>query len=142
MEGVYMNPEIVGHVRQSWAKVAPIAPLAAALFYNNLFALEPGLKSLFKGDMEIQGGKLVQMIDVAISKLDALDELVPALQGLGARHAAYGVEDEHYTMVGEALLSTLAQGLGDEFTAPVREAWTRVYEVMATVMMDAGNGVA
>lgn len=137
-----MNSEIVGLVRQSWAQVVPIAPQAAALFYNNLFALNPGLKFLFKGDMEIQGEKLVQMIDVAVSKLDALDELIPALQGLGVRHAAYGVEDGDYTMVGEALLATLAQGLGDAFTAPVREAWTRVYEVMAKVMIDAGNGGA
>jgi methyl-accepting chemotaxis protein len=126
-------------VRQSWAQVVPIAPQAAALFYQNLFAADPALRPLFKGNMVEQGHKLTQMLGVAVSKLDDLETLVPVLQDLARRHVGYGVQASHYQTVGAALLKTLAQGLGDEFTPPVREAWVAVYDVVADVMVNASE---
>ncbi len=132
-----MNQDTVALVQRSWRKVATIAPQAAGIFYGHLFAADPELKLLFKGDMEQQGKKLMQMIGAAVNKLDDLDTLVPILQGLGQRHVVYGVEDSHYKTVGSALLKTLAQGLGDDFTDSVKNAWTTVYNLMAEVMMNA-----
>lgn len=132
-----MNDEIISQVQQSWAKVQPIASQAAELFYKNLFELDPSLKSLFKGDMKAQGEKLMQMIGTAVAKLTELDTLVPALQGLGKRHAGYGVVTAHYDTVGAAFLNTLSQGLGEDFTPAVKAAWTTVYGVMSKVMIEA-----
>lgn len=136
-----MQSETIALVQQSWKKVATIAPKAAELFYQNLFNADPSLKPLFKGDMHEQGKKLMQMIGAAVDKLHDLPTLVPILQGLGKRHSGYGVEDAHYQTVGAALLKTLGQGLGDDFTAEVKEAWTTVYTVMAQVMTDAARPV-
>jgi hemoglobin-like flavoprotein len=86
--------------------------------------------------MQEQGQKLLQMIDVAVGQLNHLDRLVPTLQQLGQRHAAYGVLPAHYETVGAELLDTLARGLGDEFTKPVRTAWASVYGTMAQVMTE------
>lgn len=46
-----MTPENQALVRDSFAKVVPIAPRAAALFYDRLFELDPSLRPLFQGDM-------------------------------------------------------------------------------------------
>lgn len=132
-----MNPQIVQMVQQSWAKVLPIAPQAAALFYNNLFTLDPSLKPMFTGDMQAQGARLMSMIGAAVGKLEDLDTLVPILQGLGRRHDGYGVRPAHYDTVGAALLQTLEQALSDDFTPPVRAAWAHVYAVMTSVMQEA-----
>jgi Globin len=43
-----MTPENQTLVRDSFAKVVPIAPQAAAMFYDRLFMLDPSLKPLFK----------------------------------------------------------------------------------------------
>jgi nitric oxide dioxygenase len=59
------------------------------------------------------------------------------VRALGARHAGYGVEEEHYATVGAALLWTLDKGLGAEFTPAVREAWTTTYSLLANTMIDA-----
>jgi methyl-accepting chemotaxis protein len=134
-----MNQETIRLVQESWQSVAAIAPQAAALFYTNLFEADPKLKPLFKGNMEEQGKKLMQMIGAAVGKLNDLDTLVPILQNLGKRHVGYGVQDAHYTTVGGALLKTLSQGLGKDFTKPVEAAWTTVYGVMAGVMVEAGK---
>jgi len=138
-----MNPNTVSLVTRSWAQVAPIAPEAARLFYGNLFSADPTLKPLFRSqDMDAQGAKLMQMIGAAVAKLNDLPTLVPILKSLGRRHGDYGVEDAHYATVGGALLKTLGQGLGEAFTPDVEAAWTEVYGVMASVMMDAAHAPA
>ncbi len=134
-----MNKRTVKLVQDSWKKVTPIAPQAAELFYQNLFAADPALKPLFRGDMTEQGRKLMQMIDAAVGKLNDLETLVPVLQGLAQRHDGYGVKKKDYQTVGTALLTTLEGGLGKEFTAEVKEAWTAVYGLMADVMIAASS---
>lgn len=126
-------------VQESFAKVAPIAEAAAEMFYNRLFEIDSRLSELFKGDMKEQGRKLMGMIEAAVSGLDNLDKLVPAVQALGARHSGYGVQPAHYGMVAEALLWTLGQGLGDDFTPEVEVAWTKVYTVLAETMIAASE---
>ena len=130
-----MTPEIKRQVQDSWNKVIPIADVAGKLFYTNLFEADPTLKPLFKGDIEQQSAKLTAMITAAVSRLDDLDILVPILESLGKRHVGYGVKPEHYQTVGAALIKTLQQGLGQEFTDETKHAWTVVYGVMADVMI-------
>lgn len=135
-----MKQETIRLVQNSWKEVAKISPQAAELFYKNLFDADPSLRRLFKGDMQAQGKKLMQMIGAAVGKLDDLDSLVPILQSLGQRHVSYGVSSAHYETVGGALLKTLAQGLGDAFTPSVKAAWTEVYGVMSNTMIQAASG--
>ncbi len=130
-----MQPSDVALVQQSWEQVLPIADTAAQLFYGRLFELDPTLKRMFaQTDMAEQRKKLMQIITVAVRGLNRLDELVPAVEALGSRHAGYGVTEGHYNTVGEALLWTLEKGLGDAFTAQTRAAWTETYVTLATVM--------
>lgn len=135
-----MDPKYLELVKSSFDKVTPIADTAAAMFYAKLFELDPTLKPLFKGDMKQQGRKLMAMIGAAVNGLGKLDQLIPVVQGLGRRHVGYGVKPEHYATVGTALLWTLEQGLGPDFTDETRDAWSEVYEVLATVMQDAAYG--
>ena len=134
-----MNASQVALVQQSWKQVLPIREQAAALFYSKLFERDPALRPLFRGDMVEQGKKLMMMIGTAVAGLSRLEELVPAVRDLGARHAGYGVQDAHYDTVAAALLDTLAIGLGDAFTDEVRAAWVTVYTVLADTMKDAAR---
>jgi|GEM_PF-135548 len=132
-----LSDKTIKLAQESWAKTIPIAAQAANLFYSGLFVRDPSLKALFHGDMVIQGEKLMKMIGFAVSKLNDLDSLIPELHGLGRRHATYGVQASHYETVGAAFLDTLKQGLGDDFTEPVRDAWVSVYGVLSKVMTEA-----
>jgi len=127
-------------VQATWAQVAPNAPAVAALFYARLFELDPSLRALFAhADMREQGRKLTTMLTVAVNSLDRLEDLIPAVEALGRRHAGYGVRDEHYDIVGRALLDTLAAGLGAAFTPEARDAWSEVYAALAGVMRRAAG---
>ena len=126
-------------VQNTFATVTPIADDVAALFYRRLFELDPSLERLFRGDMKEQRKKLMQMLTAAVKGLDRLDQLVPVVEDLGRRHAAYGVADAHYDTVGAALLWTLEKGLGAAFTPEVKDAWATVYGVLATTMKNAAR---
>lgn len=134
-----MNEHTIGLVKESFDLVEPMASEVGALFYANLFRADPALKPLFKGDMRVQGDKLVQMIATAVGKLDQPEVLLPVLRQLGLRHAGYGVVDSHYDTVGAALIKTLAQGLGPAFSDEVREAWLEVYAIVSTTMKSAAR---
>jgi nitric oxide dioxygenase len=87
--------------------------------------------------MAAQRKILMQTLTVVVKSLDKLEQLMPAVQALGRRHAGYGVREAHYARVGEALLWTLEQGLGATFTPPVRAAWAEAYGILASVMIAA-----
>ncbi|MES2948278.1 MAG: globin family protein [Pseudomonadota bacterium] len=129
-----MNSEEINLVQSSFAEVRPIAVVAAELFYQRLFTLDPSLRPMFKGDMAHQGRMLMSMLHASVNGLTNLDALVPVVRQLGARHVNYGVRAEHYATVGSALLWTLEQGLGDKFTPAVRQAWATAYELLSDVM--------
>jgi hemoglobin-like flavoprotein len=132
-----MTPEQIALVKTTWSQVVPIKDKAAELFYGKLFELDPAVKPLFKSDMAEQGRKLTQALNTVVNSLDNLDSLVPNIQDMGRRHAAYGVTPEHYDTVGTALLWTLEAGLGAAFTGEVKAAWARAYEMLASVMKAA-----
>ncbi|MDJ0951527.1 MAG: globin family protein [Alphaproteobacteria bacterium] len=132
-----MTPQDLYLVQSSWEKVRPISAQAAELFYARLFSTAPELKGLFKGDMREQGQRLMDMIDTAVNGLETWDQLVPAVQELGKRHAGYGVKDADYDAVAAALLWTLDTGLGDAFTDEVERAWIRTYTALADAMKSA-----
>lgn len=137
-----MNATQIELVQSSFSQVLPIADDAAALFYGRLFELDPSLRPMFRGDMKEQGKKLMTMIAVVVNGLKKLEQILPAVQTLGARHSAYGVRDEHYDTVGAALIWTLGQGLGEAFTDEVRDAWVAAYTLLATTMKDAAAQAA
>lgn len=134
-----MTPEQVGLVRSSFAEVAVLGRQAGALFYQNLFELDPSLRVLFKGDPAEQHATLLSSLALVVDALDRPAEMLPAVRALGRRHAHYGVRSEHYATVGRALIRTLEQGLGAGFTPAVRAAWLDAYGLLAWTMMAAAE---
>jgi len=135
-----MTPTQVQLIRSSWAAVEPIADDAATIFYGRLFELDPSLTHLFSHtDMPKQRKVLMQTLAVVVKSIDRIEQLVPAVEALGRRHAGYGVQTEHYATVGAALIWTLERGLGDAFTTDVREAWEAAYGTLASVMIAASH---
>ena len=137
-----MTPEQIALVKSTWTQVLPIQDQAASLFYGRLFELDPSVKPLFPNDLAAQGRKLMNTINVAVNARDKLDTIAPVIAEMGRRHVGYGVVDAHSDTVGDALLWTLQQGLGDAFTDEAREAWTLTYTTIAAVMKEGAKQAA
>jgi len=137
-----MTPDKVALVQTSFQKVAPIADTAADLFYGRLFEIAPQVRPMFPDDMSEQKTKLMKMLATAVTHLHEVEKIVPAVQHLGRTHAGYGVTDDQYDVVAEALIWTLGKGLGDDFTDEVQGAWVEAYTLLATVMKQAAAEVS
>jgi nitric oxide dioxygenase len=132
-----MTPQQIALVRESFAKVVPIKEEAAALFYDRLFAIDPSTRPLFRGDMKSQGAKLMAAIAAVVKAFDRLETMLDHLRALARRHDRYGVQEADYASVGAALLWTLEQGLGFDFTPEVRDAWATAYGLLSSAMIEA-----
>lgn len=89
--------------------------------------------------MENLGHKLMTTLEIAVGMLDDMKALVPVLQGLGRRHASYGVTDDMYASAQEALLLTLRKGLGSEYTGDTRTAWAWILRIIFGICIEAAN---
>jgi len=127
-------------VQSSFRMIQPVAGTAAEIFYRRLFEIDPTLAVLFKGNMNEQGRKFMQVLAVSVGGLSNMATLVPVVQQLGLRHVGYGVRVEHYDVVRDALLWTLARVLQDAYTDEVRSSWLTAFAMLAGVMKEAAWG--
>jgi len=135
-----MTPSQIADVQNSFKAVLLISDQAGALFYGRLFEIAPGVRSLFTGSMEEQARKLMLTLATVVKGLDRMDTIMPALQALAVRHVKYGALPEHYPVVGEALIWTLEQGLGEAFTPEIRASWVTAYGTLSGAMIEAATG--
>jgi len=111
----------------------------SAAFYRELFRLPPLVKTLFLTGIKDQSNKFAQFFELLIRSLNDPEKLLPALKALGKRHAKYRVVEQHYEMVGTALMNTLNKSLGAGFTPEVEETWWKMYRLVTMVMLDAAE---
>jgi hemoglobin-like flavoprotein len=130
-----LDPEQKHRLRKTFALVERQSHVAALVFYQRLFELNPMLRPLFKTDIELQAAKLMDMLSSALSLMEKPEELNETLEELGARHVGYGVKTEHYETVGDALLAMLSTVLGKDFTPDTHKAWTELYQFIASTML-------
>ncbi|GLS17316.1 hemoglobin [Labrys miyagiensis] len=135
-----MTPREIDLVQTSFAKVIPIADTAAGLFYERLFEIAPEVRPMFPADLAEQRRKLMAALGMVVGGLRKLDAILPAVKTLAVRHVGYGVSAAHYAPVGEALVWTLQQGLGEGFSAETREAWLLAYRLLAGAMIAEAYG--
>ena len=137
-----MTPEQIILVQTSYASIVPNAERVVADFYRRLFELDPALRPLFQREIPAQTRKFVTMLDLLVGDLSQLDRLLPAIELLGIRHAAYGATSTHYREVRRALLAALEEELKDGWSQELQGAWTSGYNLVATIMQAAAERAA
>jgi hemoglobin-like flavoprotein len=130
-----MDPEQMHLLRTSYAVIEQRPMVAALIFFQRLFELEPRLQPLFRSSIEEQACRFLEQMASAFQLLDQPAELAVKIEELGARHVGYGARPEHYSLVRRALLDMLPAVLGAEFNAEVRLAWNQFYDVLQSSML-------
>ena len=126
-------------VQTSFARLTVMPEVAGALFYERLFAANPGFRPLFTNDMRVQGVKLMSMLEMIVNNLPEPGQILPAVRDLAVRHVEYGVKLADYDALREALIWTFEQALGEDCTPAVRKAWTACYDELADEMKAAAG---
>ncbi|MEM8793343.1 MAG: globin domain-containing protein [Pseudomonadota bacterium] len=126
-------------IRRSHDQVREQLDEASSAFYDNLFEVSEEIRAMFRGDMQDQGMRFMTAIEVIVHALDAPEELERTLQGLGAGHAALGVEPAHYAIMNDVLIDTLAQFAGETWSADTEAAWRKALGEVAGRMREAAH---
>jgi hemoglobin-like flavoprotein len=126
-----MSPREILLIKNSWSFTVMHTQEAGELFYQKLFALDPTLEKLFTENSSKQAGKFMQMLTYLIMHLQQLDSLTEEVQGLAARHVAYGIQPGHIPTVGQALLDTLSEISGSRWDKETAHAWDKMYTHLA-----------
>jgi hemoglobin-like flavoprotein len=127
-------------IKRTWKMFRSIDPvLVGDAFYSKLFNDTPALRKMFPKNMDEQYRKLMDMLSTVVARLDNLNELTDDIAAMAQRHVQYGVRPAHYKLVGKALLWTLEQGLGNDWTDEVKKAWSTCYSVLSDTMINAAS---
>ena len=133
--GMSLTRQQIQLIKNSWKSLRGVRPeLIADIFYSKLFTDNPRLRKMFPADMKQQYMKLMDMLNTIVLRLDKPGQMDDEIKAMAARHAGYGVKTTHYKQVGDALLWTLKQGLGDSWNTEVESAWIACYDVLAAAM--------
>ncbi len=121
----------------SFDLVAPRGDELMDVFYARLFAAAPAVKPLFAGtDLKKQKGMLLATLVLLRKSLRDLEVIVPKLRECGARHVAYGARPEHYPVVGEVLIASMAEIAGPAWTDEYEQAWSTAFGIVAGAMIE------
>ncbi|MBV8590809.1 MAG: 2Fe-2S iron-sulfur cluster binding domain-containing protein [Acetobacteraceae bacterium] len=135
----FHRPDHILLVQSSFDRVAGRLTDFSERFYAILFEANPELRPLFQHDLTIQAKMLASMLSSLVKGLNRMQEIEGGLRMLGKRHRDYKVARTDYDKVFRALLLTLEEFVGDDFTPKTRHAWTAVYGMMAKTMIDAAG---
>lgn len=134
MDNSPLNQDEIVVLRSTWAMLKPIPHVLTNLFYSRLFEEHPSMRALFSRDLYVQRAKLMATLDYLIAALDQPEKFRATAARLGVAHRSYGVQDEDYVRVEQALRWALARSLGPGYTPEVETAWKKLYMLVAAHM--------
>ncbi len=123
-------------VEESFAKL-PDGQRFAEHFYQKISEQSPHLMPLFANtSMTKMANKLLAALTAMVAALHDPEKLQNMLGPLGQRHLSYGVLESHYSIVGQTLLQTFEEELGEQWTDDYAAAWSEVYSNAARIMQE------
>ena len=128
MSGMNLTPLEEEWVTQTFAEIAPQVEVATEVFFNRLFEVMPETQAMFRGHEK--RSEMFHILATAVKSLSYSGKAGPDLTALGGRHVTYGVQREQFEVVGQVLMWTFEQILGEKFTPQIRAAWEKVYAAL------------
>lgn len=109
-------------------------------FYRRMFANRPELRNLFNQTHQASGTQahtLAHAVYAYAANIDNLGALGSAVGRIANKHASLNIRPEHYPIVGENLLASVVEVLGDAVDEQTLEAWRAAYAQLAGIMIGA-----
>jgi nitric oxide dioxygenase len=131
-----LSDKSLGVVQATAAVVVAHADEITAHFYSRMFAAHPELLRVFNQGNQATGEQskalagsvvayAVQLIDPEAPSFDHV------MRRIAYKHVSLGIRPEQYTIVGEHLLASVGEVLGDAVTPEIAAAWSEVYWLFA-----------
>src|SRR6185437_1565887 len=135
-----LTPDQISRVKATAPVFAQHGATITKHFYRRMFASRPELKNLFNQTHQSSGGQadvLAHAVYAYAANIDNLGALGAAVGRISHKHASLNIRPEHYPIVGENLLASVVEVLGDAVDEATLEAWRAAYAQLARIMIGA-----
>ena len=106
-------------------------------FYNRMFQYNPELKNMFNMGNQQNSKQQTALAMAVLAYAENIEDpsvLLPVVGNIGHKHTSLDIRPEHYTIVGNHLIASIGEVLGEAATPELVEAWTIAYNQLAALM--------
>lgn len=139
-----LSPEHTQIIKATVPVLAEHGVTITTHFYKRMLGAHPELKNIFNSAHQANGTQpaaLAHSVWAYAANIDNLGALNAAVSRIAHKHASLGVKAEHYPIVGEHLLASIKEVLGDAATPPILSAWTAAYQQLADIFINYEQGL-
>ncbi len=107
-------------------------------FYKRMFSHNPEVAPFFNPAHQTAGKQqraLAGAITAYAANIDNLEVLGSAVELIAQKHASLMIKPEHYPIVGENLLASIREVLGEAATDEIINAWAAAYGFLADILI-------
>ncbi|MBP7722534.1 MAG: NO-inducible flavohemoprotein [Alphaproteobacteria bacterium] len=107
-------------------------------FYKRMFSHNPEVAPLFNPANQFAGSQqraLAAAICAYAANIDNLEVLGGAVELIAQKHASLRIKPEHYPIVGENLLASIREVLGEAATDEIINSWGEAYGFLADILI-------
>lgn len=130
-----LSQETISTVKASIPLIREQGLEISSRMYEILFEKHPETKALFSESIEKQPKILAAALSAYADNIDQIENLHDKLMYIANAHVKSNVHEEHYPMVGDAILTAMKEILADKATPEVLEAWGQAYNYLAQILL-------
>ncbi|MFE3872633.1 NO-inducible flavohemoprotein [Flavobacterium sp. ZS1P70] len=107
-------------------------------FYQRMLKSNPDLKNIFNMANQASGKQQNALTGAVLAYAENIDDpsvLINVLKSIGNKHVSLNIAPEQYDIVGNHLIGSIKEVLGDLATVALVEAWTCAYQELAQIMI-------
>lgn len=133
-----LSPATIEVVKQTVPVLQEHGETLTRHFYQRMFSHNPEVKAFFNPAHQQAGTQqraLAGAICAYAQHIDNPSALASAVELIAQKHASLGIKAEHYPIVGENLLASIREVLGEAATDEIINAWAEAYGVLADIFI-------
>ena len=107
-------------------------------FYQRMLSNNPELKNIFNMSNQASGKQQNALSGAVLAYAENIENptvLINTLKSIGNKHVSLNIQPEQYDIVGNHLIGSIKEVLGDLATVELIAAWTCAYNELAQIMI-------
>jgi nitric oxide dioxygenase len=132
-----LNPTTIAIVKSTAPILEAHGETLTRHFYHRMFSHNPEVMPFFNPANQTAGAQqraLAAAITAYAANIDNLEVLGNAVELIAQKHASLMIKPEHYPIVGENLLASIREVLGEGASDEVINAWAEAYGFLAKIL--------
>lgn len=139
-----LGPEAIAVVKQTLPALEEHGETLTRHFYERMFSHNPEVREYFNPAHQHAGSQqraLAGAICAYARHIDNPGALSDAVELIAQKHVSLGIRPEHYPIVGENLLASIREVLGEAATDEVINAWAEAYQLLADIFIQREQAI-